>query len=86
LSSSQILNPSPQEEAEACFQTALTLARQWNAKSLELRAATSLGRLWIQQGKQNDAHRMLAEVYDWFTEGIDTSDLQEARQLLQTAA
>jgi predicted ATPase len=71
-------------QAEACFQQALAIARRQQAKSLELRAATSLTRLWQQQGKCADAHQLLAEVYGWFTEGFDTADLQEARALLDT--
>jgi predicted ATPase len=69
-------------QAEACFHQALAIARQQHAKSWELRAATSLLRLWQQQGKQQDAGAVLAEVYNWFTEGFDTVDLQEARTLL----
>jgi predicted ATPase/DNA-binding winged helix-turn-helix (wHTH) protein len=69
-------------EAEACFQQALTVARRQRAKSLELRAAMSLARLWQGQGKRADAYQLLAEVYEWFTEGFDTADLQEARALL----
>ena len=72
-----------QLEAEACFQRALDIARHQQAKSLELRAATSLARLWQQQGKCDDARQLLAEVYGWFTEGFDTADLQEARALLE---
>ena len=70
-------------QAEACFHQALAVARRQQAKSWELRAATSLGRLWQQQGKRADAHQLLAEVYGWFTEGFDTADLQEARALLE---
>jgi class 3 adenylate cyclase/predicted ATPase len=69
--------------AEACFQQALAVARRQQAKSWELRAATSLARLWQQQGKCAEAHQLLAEVYGWFTEGFDTADLQEARALLE---
>jgi predicted ATPase len=69
-------------EAEARFHQALAIARRQQAKSLELRAAMSLGRLWQQQGKRIEAHELLAEVYGWFTEGFDTADLQEARALL----
>jgi class 3 adenylate cyclase/predicted ATPase len=72
----------PQEEAETCFHQALAIARQQRAKSLELRAAMSLARLWQQQGKRNDARTLLAPIYDWFTEGFDTADLQEAKALL----
>jgi predicted ATPase len=70
------------QHAEACFGQALTTARHQQAKSLELRAAMSLARLWQRQDKHADACRMLAEVYAWFTEGFDTADLQEARALL----
>ena len=66
-------------QAEACFQQALTIARQQQARSWELRAATSLSRLWQQQGKCQEAHDLLAPVYGWFTEGFDTADLQEAQ-------
>lgn len=69
-------------EIELCFQEALTIARQQRAKSLELRAAVSLARLWQHQGKCDEAHSLLAEIYGWFTEGFDTADLQEARALL----
>jgi class 3 adenylate cyclase/predicted ATPase len=72
----------PQAEAEACFQQALDVARRQEAKSLELRAAMSLARLWQQQGKRTEAYDLLAPIYGWFTEGFDTADLQEARALL----
>jgi len=72
----------PHAEAEVCFQQALDIARRQQAKSLELRAATSLSRLWQHQGKRQEARQLLAEVYRWFTEGFDTADLQEARVLL----
>jgi predicted ATPase len=75
---------TPQAEAEACFQQALDIARRQEAKSLELRAATSLSRLWQRQGKHQEAHDLLAPVYGWFTEGFDTADLQEAHALLET--
>ena len=74
---------TPQAEAEAWLQRALDVARRQEAKSLELRAAMSLSRLWQQQGKQAEAHELLAPIYGWFTEGFDTADLQEARALLQ---
>ena len=65
------------------FLKALAIARRQEAKSLELRAATSLARLWQQQGKKAEARQLLAEIYGWFTEGFDTKDLQEARALLE---
>jgi predicted ATPase len=71
-----------QAEAETCFHRALDVARRQEAKSLELRAAMSLARLWQQQGKRAEAHALLAPIYDWFTEGLDTADLQEANMLL----
>ena len=71
-----------QAEAERCFHHALAAAHQQRAKSLELRAAMSLARLWQLQGKGAAAHQVLAEVYGWFTEGFDTADLQEAQTLL----
>ena len=74
--------PAGEEDAEACFLKALDIARQQQAKSLELRAATSLARLWLQQGKKAEARHLLAEIYHWFTEGFDTKDLQEAKALL----
>jgi predicted ATPase len=70
-------------QAEACFQQALALARRQQARSWELRVATSLARLWQQQGKRTEAYNLLAPVYDWFTEGFDTADLQEAKALLE---
>jgi predicted ATPase len=73
-------------QAEACLQHALAIARHQEAKSLELRAALSLARLWQQQGKRQEAHALLAPVYHWFTEGWDTADLQEARALLEAVA
>jgi TOMM system kinase/cyclase fusion protein len=72
----------PHAQAEACFQQALVVARRQQAKSLELRAAMSLSRLWQRQGRRHEARQLLAEVYGWFTEGFDTADLQEARALL----
>jgi predicted ATPase len=71
------------EEAEECFLKAIEVARKQQAKSLELRAAISLARLWQSQGRKAEAHRMLSEVYNWFTEGFDTKDLQEAKTLLE---
>ena len=75
-----------QAEAEHCFQQAITVAQNQQAKSFELRAATSLARLWQQQGKRQEAHDLLAPVYHWFTEGFDTADLQDAKVLLDELA
>jgi predicted ATPase len=69
-------------QAEACFHEAIDVARAQNAKTCEVRAATSLARLWQQQGKRREARDLLAPVYAWFTEGLDTSDLKQARSLL----
>ena len=73
-------------EAESCFHHALDIARHQQAKSFELRSAMSLARLWQQQGKRAAAHGLLAPIYDWFTEGFDTADLQEAKALLEALA
>jgi class 3 adenylate cyclase/predicted ATPase len=70
-------------EAETCFRQALETARRQQAKSWELRAAMSLGRLWQHQGKKLAAHRLLAPIYGWFTEGFDTADVQDAKALLE---
>jgi predicted ATPase len=70
-------------EAALCMQQALALARQQQATSLELRAAMSLARLWLQQGNADAALQLLAESYGWFTEGFATADLQEVQGLLQ---
>jgi predicted ATPase len=69
-------------EAATCFQHAMAIAQNQHAKSWELRAATSLARLWQQQGKGQEAHDLLAPVYDWFTEGFDTVDLKDAKALV----
>jgi len=74
------------EQTEECFRKALSIARSQQAKSLELRAAMSLSRLWQQQGKRDEARQMLAGIYGWFTEGFDTLDLQEAKTLLEDLA
>ena len=77
--------PEP-AQAEACFQHALTIARRQQAKSWELRAATSLARLWQQQGKREEARQVLGDIYGWFTEGFDTADLKDAQALLDALA
>jgi predicted ATPase len=72
--------------AEAHFARALAVARVQQAKSWELRATMSMARLWRDQGKGQQAHDVLASVYDWFTEGFDTLDLKEAKALLEELA
>jgi class 3 adenylate cyclase len=74
---------TPQAEAEAWLQRGLDVAHHQEAKSLELRAAMSLARLWQQQGRRAEARDLLAPLYGWFTEGFDTADLQEAKALLE---
>jgi predicted ATPase len=70
-------------EAEACFHRAIEAARGQHAKSLELRAAMSLGRLWRDEGRRADAHQLVKEVHDWFTEGFDIADVRDAESLMQ---
>ena len=70
-------------EADSCFQQALALARRQEAKSSELRAATSLSRLWQSQGRRAEARHLLAAIYGWFSEGFNTADLQAAKALLE---
>ena len=69
-------------EAEVCYLRAVEVARAQEAKSWELRTALALARLWQEQRISGDARDLLASVYDWFTEGFDTSDLKEAKALL----
>jgi hypothetical protein len=73
----------PESEVEGYFLRAIVIAQKQQAKSLELRATVSLARLWRSQGKKAEAHQMLSEVYNWFTEGFDTKDLQEAKTLIE---
>ena len=78
------MSPEPgAAKAETCFERAVSVARAQQAKSWELRAATSMARLWRDQGKRDKARELLAPVYGWFTEGFDTKDLQEAKALLE---
>jgi predicted ATPase len=70
-------------QAETCFEKALAVARDQQAKSWELRAAMSLSRMWLEQGRFDDARALLSSVYNWFTEGFDTADLRDAEALLQ---
>jgi predicted ATPase len=72
-----------EQQAEACFQNALKVAQGQSARSLELRAAMSLSRLWQRQGKRDEARQLLGEIYGWFTEGFDTTDLKQAKALLE---
>ena len=82
-----LMSPEPDTaKAEAYFARALAVARQQQAKSWELRAATSMARLWREQGKRQKARDLLAPVYGWFTEGLDTLDLQQARMVLDELA
>jgi predicted ATPase len=69
-------------EGEDSFHTALAIAREQGTRGYELRAATSLARLWREQGRRGDAHDLLAPVYGWFKEGFDTADLKEVKALL----
>jgi predicted ATPase len=69
-------------EAQRCFWRAIEVARKQSAKSFELRATTSLARLLASQGRRDEARTMLAEIYNWFTEGFDTADLKDAKALL----
>jgi class 3 adenylate cyclase/predicted ATPase len=81
----ELLTKRPEPDhagAEASFQCALEAARRQDARSFELRAATSLARLWAEQGKRTEARELLAPVYGWFTEGFDTADLRDAKALL----
>jgi predicted ATPase len=81
-----LLSMQRRGEAEVEFTRALAIARQQQAKSWELRAAMSLARLWRDQGKPQEARELLAPVYGWFTEGLDTLDLKEAKALLDELA
>jgi predicted ATPase len=79
-----LLESRGSSEAETCFRRAIEIARRQSAKSLELRAVTSLSRRLLQkQGKKEEARQILAEIYGWFTEGFDTADLREAKALLE---
>ena len=73
-------------EAEAHFRDALEIAQRQEAKTFELRAATSLARLWQRQGRRAEARDLLQPAYDWFTEGFDTQDLKDAKALLDELA
>jgi predicted ATPase len=79
-------HPGRADEAEACFHNAIKSARRLQTKSPELRATINLARLWRRQGKHEKAHKMLSDIYGWFTEGFDTPDLKDARALLEELA
>jgi predicted ATPase len=72
-----------QAEAALCFREAIQVAQRQSAKSWELRATTSLARLLASQGRRDEAHAMLADIYNWFAEGFDTADLKDAKALLE---
>jgi predicted ATPase len=76
------VDPSAVADAESCFQRAMTIARTQSAASLELRAATSLAGLWRSNGRRDEARALLSPVFGWFTEGVDTADLKDAKELL----
>jgi len=79
-----VMSPQRDEaKAETYFERALAIARAQQARSWELRAAMSIARLWRDQGKRQKAHDLLAPIYGWFTEGFDTLDLKEAKELLE---
>lgn len=80
------LSAENRAEAEGCFRQSIEVARQQGAKSLELRAVMSFCRLLQQQGRSEEGRQMLSEVYNWFTEGFDTLDLVEAKELLEELA
>ena len=83
LTGTVLLAENKLDEGEASLQHAIHIAQAQQAKSLELRATTSLARLWRDQGKVSEARELLAPVYGWFTEGFDTRDLKEANALLE---
>ena len=82
LSGTVLLTENKLDEAQASLQQAIRIAQVQQAKSLELRAATNLARLWGERGRREEACNLLAPVYGWFTEGFDTADLKEAKALL----
>jgi predicted ATPase len=80
------LNSSASAKAEVSYRQAIERARSQEAKSWELRAATSLARLWRDQGKRAEGRNLLGPIYNWFTEGFDTPDLKDAKALLDELA
>lgn len=81
-----LLAQGQNEEGQASLEQAIAIARQQQAKSLELRSAMSLARLWGERGRRAEAVDLLAPVYGWFTEGFDTADLKQAKALLDDLA
>jgi predicted ATPase len=75
-------NPPDRANAELCFRRAIEIARRQSARMVELRATTSLARLLDKQSKRDEARTMLVEIYNWFTEGFATTDLKDAKSLL----
>ena len=82
----ELLRQSANNEIDASFQLALATARKQGSRGYELRAATSLARLWGEQGRRPEARDLLAPIYGWFTEGFDTPVLQDAKALLDELA
>jgi predicted ATPase len=82
LAGTVLLAENKLNEGEASLQQAIRIAQAQQAKSLELRAARDLARLWNEQGRRTEARNLVAPVYSWFTEGFDTADLKEAKALL----
>jgi predicted ATPase len=83
LTGTVLLAENRLDEGQASLQQAIRIAQAQQAKSLELRAATSLARLWGEQGRRAEARELLAPVYGWFTDGFDTADLKDAKALLE---
>ncbi len=77
------LSTSTEEQAAACFHRAIDIARRRQAKSIELRAVTSLSRLLQRRGQRDETLQLLTDIYGWFTEAFDTRDLQEAKVLMR---
>ena len=86
LQSTRLSAEARRQEADGCFRQAIEIAQKQSAKSGELRAATSLARLWPRQGRRPETRDLLAPVYHWFTEGFDTADLKDAKALLEELA
>ena len=78
----RVAAPGDVKPQEGCYEKALAVARDQSSRALELRAATSLARVWADQGEHRKAEDLLAPIYDWFTEGFDAADLKDAKALL----